>query len=56
MKFDPNKMYIVEGDTLEFLTRLATRLYNEHQPWKLGEKRDWANDLYNVHLPRFRGI
>lgn len=52
MKADINKMYIVEGDTVAFLERLATRLYAE-KPLSGDERRNWANDLFNIHLRRF---
>lgn len=49
MKIDENKMYVVEGIALGYFQRVMERLYSDHKPWELGERRDLANGM-NAHF------
>jgi hypothetical protein len=45
MKFDPHENYFVEGWQLTALADIMTRLYNDSDALKLGERRDLANKM-----------
>jgi hypothetical protein len=49
MKFDENKLYVVEGRTLGYIQRVIERLYADSRRIDADESRTLANGLY-AHL------
>jgi hypothetical protein len=57
-KFDENKMYVVEGIAIGYIHRVMDRLYQDHVPFKIDERRDLANGLHahlNAHVTEWDG-